>query len=220
MLFIAVISVYVCVCIVLNVLSLSTSVYMFWYVPVFSLLFVHFFFCFDLCVCVYRFVCAVILCFDLCACVYHLVCAFQIKTKNKGTYNRINTYTEIKIKEQRHIQEDKHIHTYLNKWIKVQTRGKHTMYLCSIVLICACIFLLVVPLLFCFDLWVSFPLVCAFILLFYSVHVFSSWLWRNKQEENTRTDKNNWTKVHIRGNRRTYKNNWTNVQTRRKYTHR
>jgi hypothetical protein len=37
-----------------------------------------------------------------------------------------------------------------------------------------------------------------------------------KQEENTRTDRNNWTKMQIRGNRRTDRNNWTKVQTRGK----
>jgi hypothetical protein len=61
----------------------------------------------------------------------------------------------------------------------------------------------------CFYLCLCFPLVCIFVQLFLNVRVFSS-----KQEENTRTDKNNWTKMQIRGNRRTDRNNWTKVQTR------
>jgi hypothetical protein len=95
------------------------------------------------------------------------------------------------------------------------------LYLCSIVCICACVFLLFVPLFHCFNMCVCFPLVCTFVQLFLSVRVFSSCLYlcsivsictsvssymhfcsivsiciktieqRYKQEENTRTDKNN-----------------------------
>jgi hypothetical protein len=110
-----------------------------------------------------------------------------------------------------------------NNWTKVHTRGNRRtdknnwtvfsscMYLYSIVFICACVFLLYVPLFNCFHQCMCFLLVCTFVQLFLSRYI---------QEENTRTDKNNWTKVHIRGNRRTDRNNWTKVQTRRKYTHR
>jgi hypothetical protein len=65
------------------------------------------------------------------------------------------------------------------------------LYLCSIVCICACVFLLFVPLFHCFYMCVCFPLV-----------------------------RNNRTKVHIRGNRRTDKNNWTKVHTRGKKMYR
>jgi len=41
---------------------------------------------------------------------------------NKGTYKTINTYTEIKAKEQRQAQYDKYIHTAQNKRTKTHTR--------------------------------------------------------------------------------------------------
>jgi len=37
----------------------------------------------------------------------------------------MNTYTQIKTNEQRHIQEDKHIPTYQNKRTKAHTGDKH-----------------------------------------------------------------------------------------------
>jgi L-asparagine transporter-like permease len=80
---------------------------------------------------------------------------------NKGTYKR-KTHAQIKSKEQRHKQEE-NTRTYKNNWTKIQTRWKN---LCSIVFICACVFLLFVSLFNCFYLCVCFPLVCAFVLLF------------------------------------------------------
>jgi Ca2+/Na+ antiporter len=110
--------------------------------------------------------------------------------------------------------------------------------------LCLC-FPLVCTLFNCIYLCVCFPLVCTFAQLFLSVRVFSSCMYlcsivficacvfflfvhlqkktteqRYIQEENTRIDKNNWTKVHTRGKQAYRLNNWANVQTRRKHTHR
>jgi hypothetical protein len=65
------------------------------------------------------------------------------------------------------------------------------------------VFFLFVHLFNRFYLCVCFPLVCTFVQLFLSVRLSSS-CWYLLQEENRRTDKNN----------------WTNVQPRRKHTHR
>jgi uncharacterized membrane protein YbhN (UPF0104 family) len=134
-----------------------------------------------------------------------------------------------------YIQEE-NTRTDKNNWTKVHTRGKQMyrykqlnkctnkrnthahiktiMHFCSIVSICACVFLLFVPLFNCFYLYVCFllyalllncfylcvcfPLVCTFIQLFLSAQI-KTIEQMYKQEENTRTDKNNWTKVHTRG---------------------
>jgi hypothetical protein len=83
------------------------------------------------------------------------------------------------------------------------------LYLCSIVFICACVFLLYVPLFNCFYLCVCFPLVCTFVQLFLSelnkctnkktthaqIKIIEQ---RYIQEENTRTDKNKRTKAQTR----------------------
>jgi hypothetical protein len=64
------------------------------------------------------------------------------------------------------------------------------IYLCSIVVICACVFLLCVTLFNCFYLF----------------------------EENTRTDKNNWTKIQTRG-KHTHRYKQLNKSTIKKKTH-
>jgi hypothetical protein len=97
------------------------------------------------------------------------------------------------------------------------------LYLCSIVFICACVFLLFVHLFNCLYLYICFPLVCTFVQLFLSVRVYSSWgkqIYRYKQL-NKCTNKRN-THAHIKTIEqrykqeeytRTYKNNWTKIQT-------
>jgi uncharacterized membrane protein (DUF485 family) len=127
---------------------------------------------------------------------------------NKDT-NKRKTHAQIKTIEQRYIQEE-YTRTDKNNWTKLQTRGNYLylyicfplvctfvqlflsvpvfsscLYLCSIVFICACVFLLFVPLIF----WNK-----------RKTHAQIKTIeQRYKQEENTRTDKNNWTKVHTRG---------------------
>jgi uncharacterized membrane protein (DUF485 family) len=92
-----------------------------------------------------------------------------------------------------------------------------------------------------------FPLICTFVQLFLSVRVFSSCLYicsivfictsvsssykrkthaqiktieqMYKQEDNTRTDKNNWTRYIQEENTRTDKNKRTKAQTRGKLVH-
>jgi len=58
----------------------------------------------------------------------------KVQTRGKHTHrskqqkkctNKRKTHVQIKIIDQRYIQEEKHIHTEQNKIIKVQTRGKH-----------------------------------------------------------------------------------------------
>jgi hypothetical protein len=157
----------------------------------------------------------------ICACVYFLYLPL---------FNCF--YSQIKTTEQRYIQEentriDKNnwakVHTRgktrtdKNNWTKVQTRGKHRLYLCSIVFICACIFFLFVPLFNCFYLYVCFPLVCTFVQLFLSLRVFSSCTYKRKPHAQIKTVEQMYIQEE---NRRTDKNNWTKVQTRRKYTHR
>jgi hypothetical protein len=85
----------------------------------------------------------------------------RCKQPNKGTYKR-KTHAQIKATEQRYIQ----------LFLSVRVFSS-CMYLCSFVFICACVFLLYVPLLSCFYLCVCVPLVCTFVQLFLSVRVFS-----------------------------------------------
>jgi Ca2+/H+ antiporter len=160
----------------------------------------------------------------ICACLL-LVCTFiqlflsvqtyREKQLNKGT-NKRKTNAQIKTIEQMYKQED-NTRTDKNNWTKVQTRGKHPLvctfvqlflsvrlfplictfvqlflsvrvfssclYLCSVVFICACVFLLYVPLLYKRKTHAQ----------------MKTTEQRYKQEEDKRTDKNNWTKVHTRG---------------------
>jgi hypothetical protein len=143
---------------------------------------------------------------------------------NKGTYKR-KTHAQIKTIEQRYKQEE-NTRTDRNNWTKVHIRGNRRtdrnnwtkvqklflsvrvfsscMHLCSIVFICACVFFLLVHLFNRFYLCVCFLLVRTFVQLFLYVHLFPlictfAIEQRCIQEENTRTDKNNWIKVHKRG---------------------
>jgi hypothetical protein len=140
---------------------------------------------------------------------------------NKGT-NKRNTHAQIKIIEQRYKQEE-NTRTDKNNWSKV-------------LFICACVFFLLVHLFNHFYLCVCFPLVYTFVELFLSVRLFPlictfvQLFLSVRVQANTRTDKNNWTKVQTRRrhahiktieqrykqeeNTRTDKNNWTKVQTR------
>jgi uncharacterized membrane protein (DUF485 family) len=124
---------------------------------------------------------------------------------NKGTYKR-KTHAQIKTIEQMYKQEDNTrtdknnvqlflsvrlfplICTFVQLFLSVRVFSS-CMYLYSIVFICACVFLLYVSLFNCFHLT--------------DVQI-ETIEQRYKQEENTRTDKND----------------WTNVLTRRKHTHR
>jgi uncharacterized membrane protein (DUF485 family) len=122
---------------------------------------------------------------------------YRYKQLNKSTIKK-KTHTQMKTIEQRYIQEV-NTSTDKNNWAKVHTRNMH---FCSIVSICAFVFLLFVPLFFCFYLCVCFLLVCTFVQLFLSVRVFSSIKiieQRYIQEENTRTDKNKRTKAQTWG---------------------
>jgi hypothetical protein len=106
-----------------------------------------------------------------------------------------------------------------NNWTKVQTRGRQTfsscLCLCSFVFICACVFLLYVPLFNCFYLCVCFPLVCTFVQKGTNKRKTHAQIktieQRYIQEENTRTYKNNVTKVQTRGIHTHRYKQWNNV---------
>jgi hypothetical protein len=212
--------IFICACVVFLFIHLFNSFYLYVCFPLVCT-FVQLFLSVRLFPLICTFVQLLFNCFYLCVC-FPLVCTLQL---NKCT-NKKTTHAQIKIIEQRYIQEE-NTRTDKNKRTKAQTRGKHThilflsvrlfsscLYLCSIVCICACVFLLFVSLFNCFYMCVCFPLVCAFVLLFLSVRVFSSCMYlcsiificacvtmeqRYKQEEYTGTDTNNWTKVQTRG---------------------
>jgi hypothetical protein len=140
------------------------------------LLFVHLFNCLYL-----------YICFPLVCTFVQLFLSVRVYSSllNKCT-NKKTTHAQIKIIEQRYIQEENRC-TDTNNWTNVQTRGIHThvrvfssclylcsivsictsvssyMHFCSIVSICAFVFLLFVPLFHCFYLCVCFPLVCTFV---------------------------------------------------------
>jgi predicted PurR-regulated permease PerM len=166
------------------------------YLYVCFLLYALLFNCFYLCVCfplvctfvqlflsvrVYSscmYLCSIVL---ICACVFLLFVSlfncfylwmYRYKQLNKCT-NKRNTHAHIKTIEQRYKQEE-NTRTDKNNWTKIQTCTSVSSYMhfCSIVSICACVFLLFVPLFNCFYLCVCISLVCTFIQLFLSVRVF------------------------------------------------
>jgi ABC-type protease/lipase transport system fused ATPase/permease subunit len=150
-------------------------------------------------------------CMYLCSIVFicaflPLVCTF---VQDKNNWTNVQTrrrYAQIKTIEQRYIQEE-NTRTDKDNWT-------------SIISICACVFFLFVHLFNCFYLYVCFLL---YALLFYCFYLCVYFLLvctkqlnkgaykrkthaqiktteqRYKQEEDKRTDKNNWTKVHTRG---------------------
>jgi hypothetical protein len=158
------------------------------------------------------FLCSIV---SICTSVSSYMHFCSIVSIDKGT-NKRNTHAQIKIIEQRYKQEE-NTRTNKNNGTKVQTRGKQTHFICAcLLLVCTFVQLFLSVRVFssCLYLcWIvsictsvssymhfcSIVSICAFVFLLFVLLFNCFYLYVCKQEENTRTDKNNWTKVQTRG---------------------